>query len=500
MKSRKLKSLLLASALLITASSCGYSGRTADSGTTAAASTTENIANVIREEAPVVEIDENQETGTIKLLIYYDLVKESADLVDKFETKYNGSIEQELCSSGSAYFEKLATLVAADLSPDIVRYEWMSFPHGISRNMYTPLDSYIDLDSELWSGIKEIAEQYKYNGKHYYIPYSITSSFALNYNKTVLQEYGLEDPIELYKRGEWDWNTFKELLTKWCDANPDHIGYTGVGGMSFIATTGMELIDVQNDKIINNMKDENIQRCMEMLEELAKHGLTGEGYVDPAEAFVDGKLLFLGMEPTWTYGSASQSLFKNNVEYQMAFLPFPRDPASDKYNIAYDSFGYMVPSGAKNVKGAIDWITLNRINVTDPDTIAKDRAKALDSSTKYYPKCAECKYSFAANETEDLTACPECGTARKVKFNAYYTEEQYDILMDMTTPENQKFSFVFDNCNGFSTDVTNLLNGSEGLLDAPLYAGASYTQLREEYYLPMEMLLDDYRNKLAAEN
>ena len=68
------------------------------------------------------EIDENQPTGTIKLLIYYDLVGSAADLVDLFESRYGGTIEQEICSSGTAYFERLGMLVAADSSPDITRY------------------------------------------------------------------------------------------------------------------------------------------------------------------------------------------------------------------------------------------------------------------------------------------------------------------------------------------------------------------------------------------
>ena len=450
------------------------------------------------EEAEAVAIDNAQPTGTIKVLIYYDLVTQDADLVDLFETRYGGSIEQEICSSGSAYFEKLGTLVASDISPDITRYEWASFPHGISRNMYTPIDSYIDFDSDLWVGMKEIAEQFSYNGKHFYAPYKLTSNFAINYNRLVLQEYGMPDPMDLYNNGEWTWDTFKDLITQWCDADPNHIGYTGVNAMSFVATTGTKLIDVNGDQIINNLKNENVQRCMEFLEEISKQGLTGDGYVDPGEAFIDGNLLFLGMEPTWTYGSACENMYKKKMDYDMAFLPFPHDPKADKYYIAYDSFGYMIPAGAKNVKGAVDWITLCRTEETDPENIAEAKVKATDSSTKYYPKCSECKYSFVENGTEDLDTCPNCGAARRVKFNAYYSDEQYDILMDMITPENGKFSFLFDNFSGFNSDLDQIFQGrgDQSLLDGPIFFDVSYTQLREEYYNTIESILDDYRERL----
>lgn len=498
MKRTGIKAALLAAALMLTAGcSGGGRGQTAQNSAAADNVTTTRAADVIFEEAEVKEIDEDQPTGTIKILIYYDLVGASEDLVDLFETRYGGSIEQEICGSGTAYFERLGTLVAADLSPDITRYEWASFPHGISRNMYTPIDSYIDLDSDLWKGMKDIAEEYAYNGKHYYVPYTLSSNFAINYNKLVLQEYGLPDPLDLYRNGEWTWDTFRDLLVKWCDASPDHIGYTGVGAMSFVATTGTKLIEVSDTEIINNTKAESVQHCMEYLEDLCRQGLTGEGYIDPGEAFVDGNLLFLGMEPTWTYGAACESLFRKNIEYEMAFLPFPRDPSADNYYIAYDSFGYMIPAGAQNIKGAVDWITLNRVEKTDPENVATERAKATDSGTKYYPKCPDCKYSYIENNTDELTVCPNCGAARKVRFNAYYTEEQYDLLQDMITPENGKFVMLFDNVNGFNADLSDIFQGGdESLLDGPLYGNASFTQLRESYYNSIETILDDYREKL----
>lgn len=499
MKKRRIAAGLLAAAMVLGTTSCGGGGR-GSSTTTTPAATSGNAADVIMEEAKVVDIDENQPTGTIKILMYYDLVTQDADIVDLFESRYGGSIELEQCGSGIAYFEKLGELVAADLSPDIVRYEWMSFPHGMSRNMYTPLDSYIDLDSELWCGVKDIADQFVYSGKHYYIPYKLTSNFALNYNRVCLEEYGLQDPMELYHNNEWTWSAFRDLVTQWCNADSNHIGYTGVGAMSFVSTTGTKLIDISNGEIINNLKNENVQRTMEFVEDLYKQGLTGEGYIDPGEAFVDGNLLFLGMEPTWTYSAASQSLYSKSIVYDMAFVPFPRDEKSDKYYHAFDSFGYMVPSGAKNIKGAIDWINLNRIEVTDPENIAEAKEKATDSSTKYYPKCPnkECKYSFVDNNTEDLTVCPNCGTERKVKFNAYYSEEQYDLLMDLTTPENGVFTFLFDNCKGFNNDLSSVFDGSEtALMDGPIFSGASYTQLKEENYNVVESILKEYREKMA---
>ena len=84
-----------------------------------------------------------------------------------------------------------------------------------------------------------------------------------------------------------------------------------------------------------------------------------------------------------------------------------------------------------------------------------------------------------------------------MKFNAYYSEEQYDLLQDMITPENGKFVMLFDNVNGFNADLSAMFQGSEEtMLDGPLYAGASFAQLRESYFYAVETILDDYREKL----
>ncbi len=124
-------------------------------------------------EPVIASPDEAAETGTITWLVYEDLLSEMSEMVNLFETRFGGSIEQQMTSSGSAYFDKLGSLIAIGDSPDIVRYEWRSFPHGMSYNMYTPIDSYIDLDSELWKGVKDVAEQFVYNGRHYYAPNSL---------------------------------------------------------------------------------------------------------------------------------------------------------------------------------------------------------------------------------------------------------------------------------------------------------------------------------------
>ena len=335
--------------------------------------------------------------------------------------------------------------------------------------MYESLDNDIDLDDPLWSGMKNIAENFTYKGVHYYYPYRITTNFALNYNKKSIEEYALDDPYDLYMNNNWTWDTFKKLLIDWCNADENHIGYAGEGGMSFIATTGTSLVKVQPDgSVKNNIGDVNVTRAMDFCADLYRNGLTHQGelgdWVSP-QLWADNsdRVLFLGMNPEWTYGAAAaQVQNKSGVEDDIcntvsdfAFVPFPRDPQSDEYSIAYDTFGYLVAKGAKNKKGAVDWINLNRVYETDENIIANKKKEAVSPEPVYY---TEGKY------------------AGYQKWALVWDENQYDLWQDMMNPT--KFSFTFDDCWGFSDDLTTICNK---ILFDPMFHGDSFTQLSQEY-------------------
>ena len=474
-------------------------------------------------EAP--EIDPNAATGTVKYLTYETNFEEaSAEMLAKFDERYGGTVEVDASATSTVYFEMLATRVATGDSPDMVRYEWISFPHGMSYNMFTPLDTYIDLNDALWSGIKDIAEQYSYNGKHYYVPYHIGCSFALNYNNRVLEENGMADPMDMVLSNTWTWSAFEEMLKRWKDLDPvNHICYNGVGGMSFTLTTGQKAISIENGEVINNLRNADIQRCMTWVEGMRKNGLLGatpeqqaegvaNGYVAPGEAFVDGNLLFLGMEPSWTYGAAKEALDGKSIANEIKFVPFPRDENADAYYQGTDTFGYMIPAGAKNVKGAMDWINLCRTEEIDPDNIAKAKDEAIDASPAYYPICSnkDCndtvnpdskgRHTYTDEENAaGVNVCPSCGTERRTKYKVVWSEEQYDLMMEMRG-EGDRFVLLFDNCYGFGSDVSALFNGGDTpILDGPVFGDISYTNAVESMWSVLEGYLQPYRDRMAAD-
>ncbi len=446
-------------------------------------------------------VEDAPSNGTVlKWLSFYDLNTTAKDIVEQFNDA-GYTVEYIATQSGSVYFEKQAQLVASDDSPDMVGYEWMSFPHGISKNLYMPIGQYFDFESPTWSGVKSMAESFNYGGKYYYIPFQTTPGVVLIYDATALENEGItEDPFELYQEGEWTWSKWKDLMAQWCNLGDDYYGVmpTGFLAMPFIVSTGMPLIDVDgtNKQIINNMKEPNVQRCQDFLQQLAKENMVYSTYEDPSTCLKSGKLMFAEFGLDWGYSSAA----KGAPDSEIKFVPIPRDENADAYYMNTTTFGYLVPAGAKNVKAALKFMEISRLNEIDPENLenAKDEATA---ENLYYPKCPECGVSTA---DKTLAQCPECNADRRLNKNHVpMSEELYDLAQELKNPESEVFTFIFDDCFGFSQELTDMFStgdaeGQNSILGGPFKNGESYTNIRDSYYGTVEAVLQPYRDLLSA--
>ena len=486
------------------ASTGGYTADTSSAASTDATASTGGEESASGEESAAdstggdtVELPSNG--SVLKWCGYYDLNTQDKDLAEKFNDE--GYTIEYIQTTSAEYLVKQATLLAFGDPPDLVNYEWQVFPHGIQQNLYEPMDNYIDLDSALWSGIKETADDYNYGGKHYYIPYQLRSGVVLIYNATALENEGIStDPYELYVDGDWTWNTWKDLMTEWCDLGEDYYGImpTGFVAMPFIVSTGTKTIDVvgEEKKILNNMQDANVQRCQDFLQELARQGMIQTTYANPDAALIDGKTLFAEFGLDWGFTTAQNAMKDQDIR----FVPIPRDESADKYYMNTDTYGYLCPSGAKNIKAAVRYMEISRENEIDPQRLENAKKEAT-AEKLYYPKCQECKET---SPDKTLATCPNCGAAmRENTTRVAMPEELYDLSMELKNPESEEFSFLFDNCFGFNSELTTLFqtgnaDGEEAILGGPFMFGDSYTTIRDKYFGTVEGYLQPYRDSLAA--
>lgn len=454
-KFKKIISMALCLSVLMSVASC--SDRSTQTATTTTVATTSNtldddLINPVNMEEYVDEEAEELADPNLTYLGYYDM-RVAGDIkpaVKLFEETYGGQIDYVQCAWGER-IEKLQVLISSGDSPDLVDKDDSTFPLLISMNVYEDLTDYIDLSQPQWEGFDSLISQYDWNGKQCYYPWFATALCDyVYYSNTRFEEFGITTPRELYDNGEWTWDTFRDTMLKFVDASPE--GTVGVYGnitTDTICSTGTPLISISDGKIINNMKTSEVERAMTFLEELCRQGLTAkkEGYWgNEIKPLIEGSACFL------SYGQYQYESFvkEKYAEYDIDFVPFPRDPNADEYYYMTSTFGYMVPSGSDNVKGAATFIDMIRLCVTDPDL-----RQEMKSST--------------------ITA-------------KGWSEEQYDRMAEFENIGN--YNIVADFSTGFDSDTTNLI--SNMLVDAAFNQDSEgWAVLRETNLNTINSVIDD---------
>lgn len=414
--------------------------------------------------------------GTVKYMGYYDITSDQKGTEQTliFQSElFNGKIEYiNAGATTESLLEKLSTAISADESPDLVEKSALYYPANISKQtLFQPLDGLIDIDSALWKDMKDVSESYAWEGKHYYYPHRINTSFALNYSKKTVEENDLPDPYTLYRNGEWTWDAWRDMMLTFCDKSEDNIGFyaTDTTIDAFILTTGYSIIDVQPTGVItNNIQSPAVSRAMQFIETLCRDGVTYkkqyQDWVDPKKfATVCDKMLFLCMEPEWTYIAATEQVqnlkgVDNDIfdtVSEFAFVPFPRDPNADAYYQAYDTFGYLIPKGAKNTSGSLEFINLNRAYEIDPVISAQVKNDHIAPKKIYFEKGSN---------------------TGKQKWVITWGEQEYDLWREMCDPAN--FTFISEDAYGFNADFKNQL--STVVMDV-VENGASWTQTSTEF-------------------
>ncbi len=366
--------------------------------------------------------------------------------VTLFEDTYGAKIEY-IATSSSTKFNDLANLIISGDSPDIFLYEWMAFPYGVNKGQYQPIDDLVDFSDPMWADMKDVADDFTMDGKHYVAPlgYRFSDSQVLMYNKTLYEEEGLEDPMELYQNDAWDWDKFISIMKAYVDNDPENrYGIAGWWSNAFVFTSGETLVQYDGTTFTNNINSSAIEKAEHVLEDMNKNKLIRIGWTAQGDAFTGDGNAFYGMG-TWAYNDAQKSVPDQEIE----IVPFPKAPDSDTYYVSNALHSYMW------VKGS-------------------DKADAV----KVWFEC--CRREYYDEQYKEIT---------KEKFlanNPYWTAEKYDFVMNLYDPS--KFTQVFDYAYGISDRMSNTDNWESPAVVSIVYEGianeneySDWTQIKNEY-------------------
>ena len=391
---------------------------------------------------------------TIKWMGFYDL-NPTNDEPDRkteiaiLEDTYNAKLEW-IETTWDTQFDDLANSIIGGTPPDIFVHGIAQFPNDINKGQFQAIDSLVDWNDPMWSSVKETADKLMWNGEHYVAPfgYRFDDYQLLMYDADMVEELGMEDPLELYNEGKWDWDSFLSLAKEFQGGDETKFGIAGWWANAIVYSSGDALVTYDGSKFTNNLLSAKIERAQAVIDDLWVHNLVKRGWVDPSQAFADGDTLFYAMG-TWAYNSAVDSTGGHTVN----IIPFPKDPTSDKYYVNKAIFAHMWVKGSDNADVVKVWYDINRTINYDEKYLAIKKEKQL------------------AN-------------------NANWTEENYDMVMAFS--DDSKFPLAYDYGYGLNSTMNNEVMGI-------LYEGRvneqweSWITAREEYSTIVDSAISDYQ-------
>lgn len=474
MKFRKIAAIT--TAITAAASLCACTDNTTDTGTSDIVTTTaETVAintEVLSDEdqAAVDEVaasklvDTELENKTIKWLAHYDINPTTTGnsksvQLELFESKYGGKVEYYATTWNTRYTD-LSTYVLGGEGIDFFPNDTEALPKGVINGMFQPVDDYIDLDSELWAENADAMEIFNFGGKHYAFCTAVHPAAVVYYNKQTIEENGFTDPWELYENGEWNWDTFKNMLLEFVDPDAERYGLDGWYYQNALTLSGgMPAVTSENGALKLNLYEPALERTMNFAEELYKNGLCMDlslfDWSEQPQFMGEGKELFYLAGAWHTYSDPSIWATKVSPE-NMGIVPVPCDPDGEpSYGITVD--GFVLCKGAQNPEGVARYV--------------------------------ECGIVAGLEEATD-----EIGR-EKTKNDYGWTDEMldhYDECLRLA-----KEYPAYDLGSGVSSDFNTIVN-TYAIYEP--FRGGSYASLREETADAAQLLLDEANESLAAQN
>lgn len=318
------------------------------------------------------------ENGVIKWLSDWDINPDASgknvptDLA-VFQERYGGEVKFYHCTFENRY-EKLAEYISSDEGIDFFYGGNLdAFPKGAIRKMFVPVDDYIDFDSPLWEDVKDVNDQFIWNGSHYMAGVQSTGdSVAVVYNRKTVAEAGLDDPAELYAHGEWTWDTFQDMLESFVDTNNQKFGIDSWWfEFGLMNTIGIPPVSIEDGKLVSNLSDPSMERVQNWIYELYQNGCIAIGVGDygwgSKPAYIgEGKLLFYPVGLYEFYTEKKQWTEKFGAD--AFFVPMPKDPKADEYYIPTGLEAYMFVSGGSNPEGVAKYLDCKRFVHIDEET------------------------------------------------------------------------------------------------------------------------------------
>lgn len=362
-------------------------------------------------------INELPASSTIKFLCSAEYGDDAKAMIEAFKTKTGKELKfQYEVVEWSKMQNILATRVKSNNAPDLFTIDGCVAPFLAAKSdeYFEKISAYINMNDALWKDVQGISLLgFGKNNTQYAVASSAPNvTNMIVYNKTMFEDAELDDPMELFKQGKWNWDTFYEAVEELSedkdrDGNPEILGVSTpdyVFGM-FCNSTGKDFANFKNDgTLVSNLKDANFQRAAALVNKIGKISWDTESW-NYTTRFAQNKIGMVVANPWVTISGPLNKMMK---EDKIGFAPFPKDPNSDKYYMQGSVTFSFIPKGAKNAKATAAWLYWQRYMEKNPNP-ALEKKSLNDAKEKWGWTEEEYNlvYKDLKNQVEFIISCAD---------------------------------------------------------------------------------------------
>lgn len=332
--------------------------------------------------------------------------------IREYEKVYGVKVEI-MAADYDTWTTKVLSASTAGTPIDVIFGGVSEYPLFAMKGYTQPIGKFVNLDSKYVS--RSASEAFfSFKNEIYVASVANVSPLVLYYNRDMIESEGLTDPLELYNKGEWTFDTFREMCKALTsdtdgDGNVDRWGLCSWYSWVWLGANHTALCNITDEGLYElNLSSPAVVQTLEFVQDMYYtskwRGLDGDNIFT---SFYQGRNAFLN-EYSWVETShIIPAKDSGQFDFEYGLVPMPYGPNNtEKYNVAHAS-GYGIGTGSANPYHAGKLIDMILKSVTD-DGAEKDKKVPQEHLSLYKSLSAkiynDSYYDSAIKNGSDLFA------------------------------------------------------------------------------------------------
>ena len=297
------------------------------SASTPSASQPSNSASVTKPAGDVLKQVPKELNGTrIKMQIWWNVAKDDTKEAEAFKKATGIEVKYETATMDK-YQTNLSATIMAGNPPALAAIinEW--YPQPITRGLMQPIkNTGWDYTDPIFA--TAMMDQFSYKGEHYGIALkgSNMSTFeVMFYNKKLLKTNGVsKDPYQLWKAGQWNWDTCLDIAKKCTNAKKDKYGMTLIYQNYWMLSAGQDFVLSDKKGLKNNLKsNELLNAWYQAWDMIYTHKVIPSMFDKQQTLFFDESVAMLGGGSYFMQCDPQFDYVPQNCDFDWGVVPFP---------------------------------------------------------------------------------------------------------------------------------------------------------------------------------